>query len=74
MSMDVDCISTNEAKRLCLRWHYSKIFPPHCMVSLGFYDAVGLAGAAIWGWGTRPRHTIQKLFPCCCISGPARLS
>jgi len=56
-------------KRLCLRWHYSNIFPPHCMVSLGFYDADGphgtssLGGAAIWGWGTRPRHTIQKLFP-----------
>jgi len=61
--MHVDCIGKNEAKRLCLRWHYSTIFPPHCMVSLGFYDAAGLAGAAIWGWGTRPKHTIRKLFP-----------
>jgi len=61
--MDVDCISMKAAKRLCLRWHYSNVFPPHCMVSLGFYDERGLGGAAIWGWGTRPRHTIRKLFP-----------
>jgi len=30
--MDVDCISMEAAKRLCLRWHYSNIFPPHWMV------------------------------------------
>jgi len=61
--MEVDRIDMNTAKRLCLRWHYSNIFPPHCMVSLGFYDDRGLGGAAIWGWGTRPKHTIRKLFP-----------
>jgi hypothetical protein len=33
------------------------------MVCLGFRDTQGLAGVAIWGWGVRPRHTIQRLFP-----------
>jgi len=61
--VQVDLVNMDAAKRLCLQWHYSNIFPPHCMVALGFYDGKGLGGAAIWGWGTRPRHTIQKLFP-----------
>lgn len=56
-------IGLKEAKRFCVAWHYSNIFPPHCMVTLGYHDAKGLAGVALWGWGVRPRHTIQKLFP-----------
>jgi hypothetical protein len=59
----VSLVPLEAAKNLCRKWHYSDIFPPHCMVSLGFYDGQGLAGIAIWGWGTRPRHTIQRLFP-----------
>ena len=59
----VDAIAVADAKALCRQYHYSNIFPPHCMVALGFYDAQGLGGAAIWGWGVRPKHTIQRLFP-----------
>ena len=59
----VDTVPIQQAKQLCLEYHYSDIFPPHCMVSLGFYDDQGLGGVAIWGWGVRPRHTIQLLFP-----------
>ena len=59
----VELIGLAAAKELCRRWHYSDIFPPHCMVPLGFYDKDGLAGVCIWGWGTRPKHTIKKLFP-----------
>jgi hypothetical protein len=61
--LDVDLVNPKDARALCLRWHYSNIFPPHCMVHLGFHDERGLAGVAIWGWGTRPRHTIRRLFP-----------
>jgi len=61
--LDIEQVEPQQARALCLRWHYSNIFPPHCLVHLGFYDEAGLAGVAIWGWGTRPRHTIQKLFP-----------
>jgi len=58
----VDTVPLKQAKQLCLAYHYSDIFPPHCMVSLGFYDDRGLGGVAIWGWGVRPKHTIQLLF------------
>ncbi len=61
--IDVEIVPLAEAKALCLKYHYSNIFPPHCMVTLGFHDQLGLAGVAIWGWGVRPRHTIKKLFP-----------
>lgn len=61
--ISVQPIGIKEAKRFCVRWHYSNIFPPHCMLTLGYFDSVGLAGVALWGWGVRPRHTIQKLFP-----------
>lgn len=59
----IEIIGIKEAKRFCVDWHYSNIFPPHCMVALGYRDAKGLAGVALWGWGVRPMHTIKKLFP-----------
>lgn len=59
----VQRISLKEAKEFVGKWHYSNVFPPHCLTILGAYDSNGLAGVASWGWGVRPRHTIQKLFP-----------
>jgi len=59
----VDVIGTQEFKDFCRRWHYSNIFPPHMLVVLGQRDDFGLAAAASWGFGTRPLHTIRKLFP-----------
>lgn len=57
-------IPLGEAKRFVLAWHYSKIFPPHCLVNLANRDDSGeLCAVAMWGWGVRPRHTIKKLFP-----------
>lgn len=63
MKIEVHPIGIKEAKRFCVQWHYSNIFPPHCMLTLCYRDSKGLAGVALWGWGVRPRHTIQKLFP-----------
>jgi len=59
----VDVVPIDIAKNFIRTWHYSDVFPPHCMVTLGYRDDLGWAAMAIWGWGTRPRHTIQKLFP-----------
>jgi hypothetical protein len=59
----IEQLPLSAGKEHCLKWHYSKIFPPHCLVTLGYRDEEGLAGVALWGWGVRPRHTIQKLFP-----------
>lgn len=62
-NLEIEAVGIAEAKAFCVRWHYSNIFPPHCIISLGYRDAKGLAGVALWGWGVRPRHTIEKLFP-----------
>jgi hypothetical protein len=57
-------IALADAKRFVLAWHYSKIFPPHCLVNLALRDDSGaLCAVAMWGWGVRPKHTIQRLFP-----------
>ncbi len=61
---DIEQIPLAEAKRFVLCWHYSKIFPPHCLVNLAMRDLEGaIAAVGMWGYGVRPRHTIQKLFP-----------
>lgn len=43
--------------------HYAVRVPPHCLLSLGCFKGDKLVGVASWGWGVRPRHTIQRLFP-----------
>jgi len=43
--------------------HYAVRVPPHCLLSLGCFSDADLVGAASWGFGVRPRHTIQRLFP-----------
>jgi len=64
LSSGTQLLALQEAKTFVKRWHYSKIFPPHCLVNLGALDANGeLAAVAMWGYGVRPRHTIQRLFP-----------
>ncbi len=61
---DIERLELRDAKVFVLKWHYSKIFPPHCLVNLGLRNAAGdLTAVAMWGYGVRPRHTIEKLFP-----------
>jgi len=43
--------------------HYAVRVPPHCLLSLGCFADTDLVGVASWGYGVRPRHTIQRLFP-----------
>ena len=43
--------------------HYAVRVPPHCLLSLGCFVGRDLVGVASWGYGVRPRHTIQRLFP-----------
>lgn len=50
-------------KRFVARHHYAVICPPITKLTLGLFDKGELAGVALWGYGTRPRHTIKKLFP-----------
>lgn len=45
------------------KYHYSNSLPRLNKVYLGFYLDDELVGAVTLGWGTRPLHTIKKLFP-----------
>jgi hypothetical protein len=43
--------------------HYSAVMPRLTKYYLGYFDIEELVGVITFGWGTRPKHTIQKLFP-----------
>lgn len=45
------------------KYHYSNTLPKLNKHFLGFYLDEELVGVITLGWGTRPRHTIQKMFP-----------
>jgi len=42
--------------------HYAVRVPPYCLLPLGCFRGSDLVGVASWGYGVRPRHTIQQLF------------
>ena len=43
--------------------HYSAVMPKLTKHWLGCYENEKLVGVLTLGWGTRPKHTIQKIFP-----------
>tara|TARA_B110000495_G_scaffold44616_1_gene36710 strand:+ start:1727 stop:2713 length:987 start_codon:yes stop_codon:yes gene_type:complete len=45
------------------KYHYSPVMPRLTKYILGFYIDGVLKGVLTLGWGTRPRHTFNKLFP-----------
>jgi hypothetical protein len=51
------------AKRFVHEHHYAKITPTSTKAAYGLVVDGKLAGVAIWGYGVRPRHTIEKWFP-----------
>ena len=56
-------ISRQQALEMICKYHYSNTLPQLNKHFLGFYLGDDLVGVITLGWGTRPRHTIQKLFP-----------
>lgn len=45
------------------KYHYSNTLPKINKYYIGFFLDKELVGVVTLGWGTRPRHTIQRLFP-----------
>jgi len=43
--------------------HYSAVMPSLTKFFLGYFVSGEMVGVITFGWGTRPKHTIQKLFP-----------
>ncbi len=60
-------ISNGTGKRFVAQHHYAVICPPITKVSLGLFAGESLVGVALWGYGTRPKHTIKKIFPSLCV-------
>lgn len=56
-------ISKNEALTMIRKYHYSNTLPKINKHFLGFFLKEELVGVVTLGWGTRPRHTIQRIFP-----------
>ena len=52
-----------EAAQFVSTRHYSAVMPRLTKYYFGYYIKGKLVGVITFGWGTRPKHTIQKLFP-----------
>ncbi|MCI9094218.1 MAG: hypothetical protein HFF36_10625 [Coprobacillus sp.] len=62
-SFTVKEISKDEALEMIQKYHYSNTLPKLNKHFLGFYLGVDLVGVVTLGWGTRPKHTIRRIFP-----------
>lgn len=56
-------ISKEETLDMIQKYHYSNTLPKLNKHFLGFFLGGGLVGVVTLGWGTRPKHTIQRIFP-----------
>jgi hypothetical protein len=55
-------ISNRMAFEFVARYHYAVICPPITKISYGLFKDNKLEGVIILGYGTRPKHTIKRLF------------
>ena len=60
---DIKEIEREDALRMIQQYHYSNTLPKLNKYFLGFFLENELVGVVTLGWGTRPRHTIQRIFP-----------
>ena len=56
-------ISKEMALGMVKKYHYSNTLPKLNKHFIGFYINEELVGVVTLGWGTRPLHTIKKIFP-----------
>ena len=59
----VEQITIEQAKDIVRKYHYSKVFPRINKYAIGGYLNNELVAVMLLGFGTRPMHTIQKIFP-----------
>lgn len=62
-AFEVKEISKKEALEMVQKYHYSNTLPRQNKHFVAFYLNGQLVGVVTLGWGTRPLHTIRKLFP-----------
>lgn len=59
----VEAISYETAKQFVREHHYSEVMPRITKATVGGFKDGKLMAVATFGFGTRPKHTIKKLFP-----------
>ena len=64
---DVKLLNMHIAKAFVRKNHYAIESPSSCKLAVGLYDP-DLRGVIIYGYGTRPLHTIKALFPSLTVS------
>lgn len=62
-SFETKEITKEEALTMIQKYHYSNTLPKLNKHFVGFFLDGVLVGVVTLGWGTRPRHTIQRIFP-----------
>lgn len=62
-NFEVREISREEALLMIKKYHYSNTLPKINKHFLGFYLESDLVGVITLGYGTRPLHTIKRMFP-----------
>lgn len=60
---DIREINKMEAWAMIRKYHYSNTLAKLNKHFLGFFLKDELVGVVTLGWGTRPRHTVQRIFP-----------
>lgn len=56
-------IEKEQALKMIQKYHYSNTLPKLNKYFVGFFLDGVLSGVVTLGWGTRPKHTIQRIFP-----------
>lgn len=60
---DIKLIDKDVAVAMIKKYHYSNTLPKINKYFVGFYLDGELVGVITLGYGTRPKHTIQRIFP-----------
>ena len=65
MKFDFEVIEIDKtlATNFVQKYHYSPVMPAITKHYLGFFIEKELKGVLTLGWGTKPRHTFNKMFP-----------
>ena len=62
-NFEVKIIEKVLATNFVQKYHYSPVMPAITKYYLGFFLENELKGVLTLGWGTKPRHTFNKMFP-----------
>ena len=63
LNLEVREISKDDALGMIQEFHYSNTLPKLNKHFLGFFQDGKMVGCLTLGWGTRPAHTIKRIFP-----------